>query len=77
MMDVAWLRHQSRKFREGPLACVVIPLMGRFKGDTGSRHHIQAVVNEIYSKLKVRWCLDRLNYELISQGHRNGPACCD
>ena len=51
--------------------------MGRSKGGTGSRHHTQAVVNETYSKLNVRWFLDRFNYELISKVHRNGPACCD
>ena len=45
MMDTAWLRHHIGKVREGPLSREVIPLMGRFKGDTGSRHHIQAVVN--------------------------------
>ena len=56
---------------------MVIPLMGRFKGESGSRNHLQAVVNETDSKLKDRWCLERLNDELIRQGHRNGPACCD
>ena len=77
MMGAAVLRHHIRKGREGPLAHVVIPLVGRFKGGTGSRHHLQAVVNETASKLKVEWWLERLNGELIRQGQRNGPACCD
>ena len=51
--------------------------MGRFKDQTGSINHLQAVVNETASKLKVRWCLERLKDELIRQGHRNGHACCD
>ena len=56
---------------------MVITLMGRFKGETGSINHLQAIVNETASKLKVRWCLERLNDELIRKGQRNGPACCD
>ena len=56
---------------------MVIPLMGRFKGGTGSRHHLQAVVKDAASKLKVGWWMERLNYDLIRKGHRNGPACWD
>ena len=55
MMDVAGLWHQIGKGREGNLYHVVIPLMGRFKGEPESRHHLQAVINEKNSKLKVRW----------------------
>ena len=36
--------HWERK--EGTLDHVVIPLMGRLKGDTGIRHHLKSVVNE-------------------------------
>ena len=54
-MDAAGLRHHIGKGREGPLAHVLIPPMGRFKGETGSRHHLQDVVNKTASKLKVRW----------------------
>ena len=74
MMNAAGLRHHIRKRREGPLAHVAIHIVGRFKVETGSRHHLQTVVNEIASKLKVRWCLERFNNELIRQGHRNGLA---
>ena len=40
MMDAARLRHQIVKGREGPLSHVLIPMMGRFKGETGSRHQL-------------------------------------
>ena len=56
---------------------VVIPLVGRFKGKTGSRHQLQEFFNEIHSKIKVRWWLERLKNELIRQEHRNGSYCCD
>ena len=53
MMDAAGLRHHIGKGKEGPLAHVVIPLMGRFKVETGIRYHLQSVFNETASKLKV------------------------
>ena len=51
IMYEAGLRHhigkgRKGKGREGPLDHVVIPMMGRFKGETVSRHHLQAVVNK-------------------------------
>ena len=48
--------------------------MDRINGGAGNIHHLQVVVNEIDSKLKVGWWLDRLNNDLIRQVHRNGPA---
>ena len=53
IMYVAGLQHQIGKVIEGPLYRVLIPLMGRFKESTGIRVHLQAVVNETASKLKV------------------------
>ena len=46
VMDAAVLRHHIGKGREGLLYCGVITLMGRSKGETGSRHHIHDVVNK-------------------------------
>ena len=48
--------------------------MGRFNGGAVNRHHLQAVVNEIDSKLKVGWWLKMLNNELIRQVQKNGPT---
>ena len=64
-MNAAVLRNHIGRGREGPLYHVVIPLMGRFKGGVGSRHHLQVVVNNTASKLRVMWWLERLNKELI------------
>ena len=38
MMYASGLWHHTGKEREGSLANVIIPLMGRSKGETGSRH---------------------------------------
>ena len=61
MIYAAGLQHHTGKGRELPLALVVIPMMGRFKRETGIIHHLQAVVNEKASKLKVRLWLESLN----------------
>ena len=74
MMDAAGLRHHIGKVREGPLARVLIPLMGRFKGGAGIRNHLQAVVTDTASRLKIMWWLEWFNDELIRKGQRNGPA---
>ena len=42
MVDSEGFWHHIGKGREVPLDNVVIPLMGRFKGDNGSRHQLQA-----------------------------------
>ena len=46
MMDSAVSCHHIGGVREGPLDHVVIPLMWRFMGETGSRKHLQAVLNK-------------------------------
>ena len=74
MFYAAGLRHHIGKGREGHLAHVVIPLMVRCKGETGSINHLQAVVNETALKLKVRRWMERFRDELIRKGHRNVPV---
>ena len=58
-MDAAGLMHYIGKESEWTLACAVILMMGILKGQTGRRHHLQAVVNKKYSKLNFRPCLYR------------------
>ena len=45
MMDAEGLRHHIGKCSEGPLTHVIIHLMDIFKGETGRRNQLQAVVN--------------------------------
>ena len=77
MGGAAVLQHHIGKGSGGPLSHVVITVMGRFKVETGIRHHLQSVVDETASKLKFRCWMERLNDEFIRQGQRNGTACCD
>ena len=61
MMDAEGLWNHIGKLREVTLAHVVIPLIGIFRGDKGSRHHLQAVVKDTASKLKFILWLERLD----------------
>ena len=54
IMDAAGLQHNVGKGRDGNLAHMVIPLVGRSKGETGIRHNLQSVFIDTLSKLKVR-----------------------
>ena len=74
MMDTSGFCRHIGKLREGSLAHLVIPLIVIFKGGNVRRHHLQAVVNNTYSRLNVRWWLDKLNYKLIRELYRNGHA---
>jgi hypothetical protein len=60
---------------------VVIPLMGRFKGETGERNVIRVLVEQTKSGLEVRKWTDRL-IALLKEENRTamssvGPAFCD
>jgi hypothetical protein len=60
---------------------VVIPLMGRFKGETGERNVIRVLVDRTRSGLEVRRWVTRLIHVLKKEGRgqtsRPGPAFCD
>lgn len=60
---------------------VVIPLMGRFKGETGERNVIRVLVERTKSGLEIRKWIGRLVTLLIKENPQNvnqaGPAFCD
>ena len=56
---------------------VVLPLLGRFKNETGERLHLMLSVNETKSGFKVRMWVERLVRILVNEGKRDGPAMCD
>jgi hypothetical protein len=60
---------------------VVIPLMGRFKGETGERNVIRVLADTTRSGLKIRRWVDRLIHLLEREGRNRGdrlcPAFCD
>ena len=61
------------KVRKVHLVNVVIHLMVRFKGETRIQHHLQSVMNKTALKINVRWWIETLNNEFISQVQINGP----
>lgn len=60
---------------------VVVPLMGRFKGETGERNVLRPLVNITRSGIPIRQWIDRLVRILIMEGRddtlKPGPAFCD
>ena len=65
-------------FEKDGLGHVVIPLMGRFKGETGERNLILVLSNETSSELNVRKWVERLAALLLVEGKHKcvGPAIC-
>ena len=58
---------------------VVLPLMGRFKGETGERNVLLVLANKTQGGLEIRRWLERLIELLIREGREGkvGPAFCD
>ena len=58
---------------------VVIPLMGRFKNETGERNLVIVLANVTDGGLQVRKWIDRLSALLLMEGKHEstGPAICD
>lgn len=60
---------------------VVIPMMGRFKGQTGERNVLRLLVQVTQSGITIEKWVGRLVRLLVAEGHNNyekpGPAFCD
>ena len=56
---------------------VTIPLLGRFKGETGEKYHLTPMAAETNSGIKLKFWVDLLLRMHESHGRRNGPAFCD
>ena len=58
---------------------VVIPLMGRFKNETGERNLLLTLASETQSGIEIRKWVERLIILLIREGRSNqvGPAICE
>ena len=53
---------------------VVLPLLGKFKGEIGIDHHIINLANESISGLQPRWWLEKLIEIADLEGRAAGPA---
>ena len=56
---------------------ILIPLLGRFKGEEGDRMHVIPIANQTRSGINVRLWLERLVSLLKQEGKTNCPAFCD
>ena len=58
---------------------VVIPLMGRFKNETGERNMLLVLASRTSSGIKIRKWVERLIIVLIREdkGKKVGPALCE
>ncbi len=56
---------------------VIIPLLGRFKGETGERYHLTPLASVTSSGLRVREWVKRLVFVRETQNKYRGPAFCD
>jgi len=56
---------------------VIIPLLGRFKGEMHSRYHLAPLAAQTNSGLPVRRWVERLVQVRDQEGKRQGPAFCD
>ena len=61
---------------EEPTPFVLIPLLGRFKGEEGERWHLMMSVSETQSGFKVRKWMERLVLFLRMENNVQGPAFC-
>ena len=53
---------------------VVLPLLGKFKGEVGIDHHVINLANETMSGLQPRWWLEKLVEIADFEGRVGGPA---
>ena len=58
---------------------VIVPLMGRFKGENGERNLMFLLANRAKGGIDMRRWLERLSGVLIDENHHQsaGPAFCD
>jgi len=53
---------------------IVIPLIGKFKGESGARHHLMALASVTRSKIELREWIEKLMAVRSKEGHRTGPV---
>ncbi len=53
---------------------VAVCLLGQFKGETGTDHHLIALANKTVSGLRPRWWIEKLISVCESEGRMQGPA---
>jgi hypothetical protein len=77
MTDLHVLRKGMEETKQLGRDHVIIPLLGRFKGEQNTRYHLAPLAGETKSGLKVQCWVKRLITVRESSGRVRGPALCD
>lgn len=77
LTDLHGLRKYLHEGRTTPRDRVVIPLLGRFKGELNARYHLPPLAAVTNSGLEVKKWMERLVNVREGEGRLNGPAFCD
>ena len=56
---------------------VLVPIIGFFKGEGGTRMHVLPIANETKSGIEARWWLERVVEILNEENNQGCPAFCD
>ena len=62
---------------EKPTPFILVPLLGRFKGEEGERWHLMMSVSKTQSGFEVRKWVERLAAQLRIENNVEGPAFCN
>jgi len=78
LVDLFGLRKYMQQHpRDVGVECVIVPLLGRFKGETGEKYHLTPLAAVTSSGLNVRLWLRRLIFVREVQGMLQGPTFLD
>lgn len=77
LTDLHGLRKHLEASKEQQRDHVIIPLLGRFKGEQNSRYHLAPLASVTSSGLQVQLWVDRLVTVREKEGRIQGPAFCD
>jgi hypothetical protein len=53
---------------------IIVILIGKFKGELGTKHHLIALASMTLSSIDLRWWMEELFKVREAEGWRNGPA---
>ncbi len=53
---------------------IIVTLIGEFKGELGTKHHLIALASETSSGIKLRWWIEQLIRIRGEEGCKTGPA---
>jgi len=74
LTDMEGLIHSLDRGRDDGDDCIFIPLLGRFKGETGEKYHLTPLANVTASGLKIRKALELFVEEKLKWNETRGPA---